>query len=491
MTSDDSAPGGQRRRVAGGRRALTRMWALAGLIALGGGAPSSALDVLDAVRLVIETHPEIVRAAANKQAVEFELDAARGRYLPSLDVEARSGLSYRDGDSDNASGAEEDVIAGWRTRAVLAQPVFDGGEIDSEVERQGYRIDGAALRVLERAEFLGLEAVRVYADVLRLQELQALAEDNLRYHRAKAAEIAQAVDVGVFGPADGQQARERMLAAEDQVSLAALDVQNARIAFLETVGVDAAGLSRLPAIGAELPATLDEALAEARRINPRMRFAQADIGAAEARYRAARARLLPQVTLEGDVSAGENIDGFRGRDTGASVGLVLRYQFNGGIDSANRQEQLRRVSESRAQLHEQARFVEQEVRASWALLESQRLRRPLLARQARSARELLALYEQEFDVGARTLLDLLNTRNALFQAELDAASAVYVERFAEYRLMASIGALLPALDIAPPVDAASYGAQETGAPPVGALSDARRSDPWTTRSRLFDARDWR
>lgn len=475
-------------------RAALRRGALGGLVGVAvtlAPAPAPALDVVEAVRLVVETHPEISRAAANKQAIEFELDAARGRYLPTLDVEARGGGSYRDGDSDNASGAAEDPIAGWQARAILAQPIYDGGEIDSDVERQGHRIDGAALRVLERAEFLGLEAVRVYADVLRLQELRGLAEANLAYHRAKAAEIDQAVDAGVLGPADRQQARERVLTAQDQLSLAELDVENARIAFLNAVGVAAAGLAPLPSIRVSVPATLDDALAEARSVNPRVRFAQADIGAAEAQYRGAHARLLPRVSLEGEVRTGDNVDGFRGRDNAANIGVVLRYQFNGGIESAGQQEQLRRVSESRAQLHEQARFVEREVRTSWALLESQRRRRPLLARQAESARELLSLYEDEFDVGARTLLDLLNTRNTLFQAELDLASSLYVERFAEYRVLAAIGVMLPSLGVAGPVDAAAYGAAETGAPDPGALDDQRRTDPWTPASSLFDARDFR
>lgn len=447
-------------------------------------SPGVALTVEDAVRLVVETHPQIARAAANRQAIEFELDQARGRYFPTLDLTARSGFSYASGSSDNISGADDDPVAGWETRATLTQPIYDGGEIGSDVERQGYRIDAASHRVLERAEFLGLEAVRVYTDFLRNQELLVLAKRNLAYHRGKAAEIDRAVSTGVLGEADMQQARERVFAAKDSLTIAELDVENARIAFIDVVGVAPDGLGEVTPL-AQLPASLGAALAEARSVNPRMLFAQSDIGAAEAQYRGASARMVPSLSLEGDVRSGENLDGFRGRESDARLGLVLRYQFNGGIDSANVQEQLRRVSETRAQLHEQSRFVEQEVRTSWALLESERRRRPVLERQQASAQRLLGLYQREFEVGQRTLLDLLNTRNVLFQAEIDAASSRYVELFAQYRLLASIGSLLPTLEIRPPVDATAYGAVEVSAPPVGDVEDQRRTDPWTPQSRLF------
>lgn len=353
------------------------------------------------------------------------------------------------------------------------------------MERQGYRIDGAAMRVLERSEFLGLEGVRVYIDYLRLKALVGLAEENLAYHRAKLAEIRRGVRSGVLGEADAQQAQERVLTAEDSLSLAQLDLENGRIAFINAVGVPPSDLETVTPIEHLLPATLDAALADARRVNPRIRFANSDIGASEAQYRAAESRFWPELSLEADARAGENLDGYRGSDREARVGLVLRYNFNGGIDSANRQEQLRRVSENRSALHEQARFVEREVRTSWAQLDSERRRVPLLERQLASARRLLDLYQREFDVGQRTLLDLLNTRNAVYQSEIDLVSGRYVELYAQYRLLGAIGTLLPALGVQPPPDAIAYGADNTDAPAVKSYDDEPRTDPWTPSSGLF------
>ena len=56
---------------------------VAGLAALVGIAPSAqALDFRDTILFVLETHPEISAAAANKQALEFELDQSRSFFAP-------------------------------------------------------------------------------------------------------------------------------------------------------------------------------------------------------------------------------------------------------------------------------------------------------------------------------------------------------------------------------------------------------------------------
>lgn len=470
------------------RRAL-RLSLAAGVSAASISGGASALEIKEAIRLVVETHPEISKAESNKQAIEFELDAARGRYLPSIDLEGRGGVGARDGSSSSARSAEADALAGWEARATLRQTLFDGFAIDSEVERQGYRIDGAASRVLERSEFLGLEGARVYIDFLRLQALVGLAQENLSYHRGKLGEIQQGANSGVLSEADLQQARERVLSAENSLTLAQLDLENGRIAFIDVVGMPPEGLSQPGALGGALPTSLNDALDTSRATNPRILFAQSDIGASEAEYRGSNSPFFPQVSLEAYGRASDDASFQRGTDREAWAGVVVRYNLNGGIDSANRQSQLRRVSQSRSALHEQVRFVEREVRTSWALLESERRRLPLLESELASSRRLLDLYQREFEVGQRTLLDLLNTRNAVYQAEIDLASGRYVELYAQYRVLGAMGALLPALGIQPPVDTVAYGAVNTGAPAVKDYDDEPRTDPWTPGSSLFGGGD--
>lgn len=453
-----------------------RRAALGVIVAVLGVGPSHALDLRDTVLYVVETNPEIKAAEANKQAIEFELDQGRSLYLPRVNLEARTGYSYNDGTTTTDLTSADDPIFGGEGRVIVSQMIWDGRETRSEVERQAYRVDGAALRVLERSEFLGLEAAQFYADVLRDRDILAAARANLEYHQQVLERIRTGFDTGVLGLGDLQQAEERLVLAEDTVTQAEFDLAAVELAFIEVVGVPPKGLSRLPDYGARLPGTADAASARARVNNPTLRFSKADVGAAEAQYRGVASNRYPDLFAELEGRLGEDVGGFEGRRADARAELVLRYVFQGNQLSADRQEQLRRVSESRAVLLQQARLVDREVRQTWARLGNARERVSILDRQNTLTTELLATYESEFEVGTRSLLDLLNTQSALFQTQVSLTAARYAETFEEYRLLAAMGDFLAVVGVVPPEDAVPYAAGGLGAPPVKAAETEFRRD---------------
>lgn len=69
-----------------------------------------------------------------------------------------------------------------------------------------------------------------------------------------------------------------------------------------------------------------------------------------------------------------------------------------------------------------------------------------------SASETVIAYEKQYRIGQRTLLDLLNTENELFEARKDYLDAHYAEQYAKYRVMNATGNLLDALLVDVPVE---------------------------------------
>ncbi|MEM9393385.1 MAG: TolC family protein [Pseudomonadota bacterium] len=457
---------------------------LATLIALCLTKPASALSVEEAILYVLEANPEISAAAANKQAIEFELDQARTFRVPRFSLEAETGISQNRGTTTPSLPASDDAITGYGVGARITQNLFDGFSTRSEIERQAYRVDGAALRVLERSEFLSLEAVRVYAEVLRNRALVRLAEQNLAYHRDILQRIERAFENGVVGISDLQQIEERVFLAEDTLAVFRLDTAEAEALFQEVIGVDAKGLGQVPRISGAVPSTLDAALGVARRTNPTILFLQADVGSAEALSRKTDGNRYPTLDLEAFARYGEDLDGFEGTVEDYGIGLFLRYEIQGSQNRALRQEQVRRVNEARSNLLTQVRLVEREVRQSWANRNAAARRVNLLDRQVALSRDVLASYEEEFQIGARSLLDVLNTQISLFETQINQANLTSLKDFIDYRILASMGVLLPTLGIEPPEDAAVYAKDQRGAPEIGAAPTAEAID-----SQSF--REWR
>ena len=259
---------------------------------------ANALSLEDTILFVLETNPEITAAEANKQAIEFELQQARSFWAPRFEIDAFAGSSINDGNTTPDLSSAQGWIGGYELGIRMSQLLFDGKETRSEIERQAYRIDAAALRVLERSEVLSLEAVRLYADVLRAQSLVRLARENRDYHVEVLKRIQRAYDSGVVGIGDLQQAEERLILAEDTIISFELDLEDIRNLFIVVVGVEADGLSTVPDIRRALPSDLDAALQIARRTNPTIRFLQADVGSAEAQSRRTDANAFPKLYLE-------------------------------------------------------------------------------------------------------------------------------------------------------------------------------------------------
>lgn len=318
--------------------------------------------------------------------------------------------------------------------------------------------------------------MRVYAEVLRNRALVGLAQQNLEYHRDILRRIQQAFDNGIVGTSDLQQVEERVFLAEDTLAVFRLDTAEAEAFFQEVVGIDARNLGQVPGLGGTIPASLEGALGVARRTNPTILFLQADVGGAEALARKAAANRYPSLDPEAFARRGEDLDGFEGSVEDYGVGLFLRYEFQGSQNRALRQEQVRRVNEARSTLLAQVRLVEREVRQSWANRDAAARRVQLLNRQVSLSRDVLDSYEQEFQVGSRSLLDILNTQISLFEAQINLANLKSLQTYINYRILASMGVLLPTLGIEPPTDAATYASTQRGAPDVGAAPSAEAVD---------------
>ena len=137
-------------------------------------APVQAASLKDAVQATVTNYPEIAEAAANRRAIGQELEQAEGLYYPSVDLAVGAGKEWTDTNT---------IDDEWLTRTegsiTLTQTLIDGGFRAAEVDRQESRIDGAAYRVRERSEAIGLDTVQAYLDVLRNLEVVNLATENL------------------------------------------------------------------------------------------------------------------------------------------------------------------------------------------------------------------------------------------------------------------------------------------------------------------------
>jgi adhesin transport system outer membrane protein len=462
----------------------------AGIFAVGIGStftPSFSMSMREAVGIAVDSNPEIGEAISNREAIEFELRQGRGLWMPRVDLEASIGGEIRNNRTTRAAerpGAlnskydTDHLFLRRQASVVVRQLLFDGFGVDAEIERQASRVDGASFRVLERSEFVALAVIREYLDILRLRKVLGYTRQNISYHQGVLQKIGQGTSGGSISVADRQQAEERLYSARARLEEAKEEFQAAHTRFIKLVGRDSGKMSRPKSVARAIPKTLSSAIGQARVNHPSVKLASADIDAAAALVKAAESKYYPRVLLEGRGRLGRDLDGTKGQDNDAQANVIVEWNlFNGGIDKANREEQVRRVDESRMTLHRVSREVEEGVRLSWDRKTLQRRRLAALRQQAAKTEQLITSYTEQFKIGQRSLLDVLDTQNSRLFSNIAVVTAATAVKFAEYRLLASTGTLLKVMSIKPPSAAWAYAREDAKVPPTPAAETMTRNSP--------------
>lgn len=438
-------------------------YAIAGLILALNPANAAEFSINDALKQAVQTNPGVGEASANRRATESELRQTQSTLLPQVRIEARYGPEKFDQGAPVTSGtALPTPIAGvgaWRngTQAsvVVRQILFDGFASINDIWRQSARVNAAAFRVRERTELIALDAAEAYVDVVRYLRLVGLGEQNVANHEKIFSNVNSRFSGGRAGEGDLEQARERVENARATLAEFRKSLDDARAKYRKVVGLEPYNL-RFPGALAGMPGTRDEALAVAVRFNPTILAAGADRDAAKHAFNVTTGAFVPQLSLEGRAIHSDNTYPYLGTTHDDYSGKVVMSWdiFRGGQDAWRRSEMAERHTEATMRHARLQRDALESIDKAWAARTITVSRVAALTRQLGADKKTIAAFDKEYELGQRSLIDLLNAQNQYFNAAVSLTSSRGVIVFADYQLLAAMGTLLEYLKAPPPVDAA-------------------------------------
>lgn len=434
------------------------------------------VSMQQAVETAIMANPEILQAQYNTEAIQFEREQAQSLYLPRVDVEASASIRRLENTTRRALGISDDELYPVEAQVTADWTVFDFGRRRGELLRQAARVDGASLRVIERSEFIALQVSRQYLDLMLQQRIVAAAKDNRAFHEALVSDLGKGVQQESISVADLQQAEERLQSAIVREFEAGESLETARNTLRRLTGLTIFDVTLPPDLSATMPATEADAIGLARTANPLVREAQADVDAAHGLVMAAKGDFYPTFGVDVRGRIGEDIDGFNGDTNDVQARVYMRWNiFNGGQTRGKYQEMVHRASQARYRLHEMVRGAEEDVSNAWTALLAQRNIGAALARQAEVTDDLLLSYRSQFNVGRRSLLDVLDAQNTRFNTQVRLETSRFSQLFAQYQVLAATNRFLDAMSIAPGAGAGKNERERFDfGPPKEAETDYRR-----------------
>lgn len=449
------------------------------------GTQGFAYSIQEAASSTLATSPDFLITTNTRDVVDKQLRQSYGAYLPTLEMTAGFGEQY----ANNLTTRAVDPLTGanlnggtqtlTRTEFGLLsnQMLFDGFAVFHDVQGNKSKVRAESWRVNGSAQDVTLDAVVAFLDVILNRELVELAKQNLDAHERLYGQIQKRSEGGIGRKADLDQAEARVALAKTNMMAQQANLMDADTQFLRLIGRTVPADLELPAYPHPYPCSEDEAVDIGLCRHPILQASVEDVEVTRQAWKGAKAPFSPRFDLQLGFNHNHNVDGALGVSADASAMLRMRWNlFNGGRDLAKIAETAYQMQEAQEVQNRAHRQVIETVRKAWSSYSTAKRQIPFLREHVDASTRTRDAYYKQFQIGQRTLLDLLDSENELFSAKTSYATGRNTELVGMFRVLNATGQLTEYLDIDLP--------RQADPKPTGVMDGAMRIVDKTTE--LFD-----
>ena len=405
-------------------------------------AAEQLITLKQMVEKTISSNPEIQAKYHAYLGAGYEQDVVKGGFLPKVDVQS----TYRNQENIDQGAARRNntAIPRWNNELVLRQMIFDGFATSSEVNRLGHAKRVRYYELQSAMQSTTLEFMRAYLDSLRYRQLADYAKTNYVTHKQLFDKIKERVDAGVARRVDLEQATGRLALAEANLLTEMTNLHDVTARMQRLLGeIPPATLEQPEFYKAGADATAADALRVAYVKNPDILSTIEDIQATKDEVKTKESKYLPRLDLQARKNLGTSSDGRDSTSAADVLELTMNFNlFNGFSDQSAVSQTIEKLNTAN-DVRDKA-CIDTRQLVTIAYNDITQLKEQLGYRYAhqQSIENAREAYRKQFDIGQRTLLDLLDTENEYFQAKRAFTNADYDYQTAYARLYGSQGELL-------------------------------------------------
>lgn len=388
---------------------------------------------------VLETNPIVKERLRNYMATKEEVNIADAGYYPTLDLEISAGKRY----NNRFNSRENSTYDIFQNSLILRQNIFNGYSTHEQVNYQKMRTLAAAFSYLEKANDVTLQTIGVYLDLLRQKELLKNSRQNVASNEKIYEKVNKAYKAGLTTLSEVSKIQSSLSLARSNMMVQKNKLTNAMFNFRRISGhlVSYEDLQK-PNFGLKLPGSLQEATMYALEYNPSLLVGKYNVKGAEALYRESKSAFMPSVDLVVSENYNKNNDPFPTNipDDRLQAMVTVSYNlFNGGADEATRRNKLSKLSQEVEVVNDLRRQVVEGMDLSWSAYELALDQIPFLKQYRSQSAQTLKLYTKEYEMGERSLLDLLAAQNDLYRANAELINARFNLLLSKYRILDAMG----------------------------------------------------
>jgi outer membrane protein len=416
---------------------LMQRTAIAGVAAvlLGMTPAAYAESFKQALVNAYRSNPTLQSERARQRGTDELVPSAKSGWRPQ--ISAGADVTHQYTNTDISKGDD------WTSESVdiqLSQPLFRGFKTVEGVAQARENVKAGRQQLLAVEQQVLLDAATAYMNVIRDRRILSLRQQNVTNLQRQANAARARFEAGEVTRTDVSQAQARVSGAKAQVASARATLAESTARYVQVIGHKP---DKLASPGfANNPKSLAAAVEIASTVNPNILAATHVQLAQEHAIEVVKGDLLPSASIQATASYTGDPQPGTDKRTSASIAGVLSVPLYeaGAVYSAVRQaKQLE--SQRRIQIVEAARSVVKGVTTAWSFFAAAREGIVSARAQVSAAAEALNGVRQEYLVGSRSTIDVLNAEQEVINARINLVSAEHDQVLASYELQAAIGKL--------------------------------------------------
>jgi outer membrane protein len=405
--------------------------ALLGGAGVSGGASAETLN--EALLSAYRSNPDLQAQRAQQRATDELVPEAKSGWRPTIIAGGSAAQEWRDTNVTNSTS--NDV---YNLNILLSQPIFRGFRTVEGVASAKSVVRAGQQQLLAVEQQVLLRAASAYMDVIRDQKILGLRKRNVSNLQKQVEATTARFEAGEVTTTDVSQAQARRAQADAGVAVAEANLNSSKAAYTAVVG-NPPGTLAAPRL-AKLPRSLDEALSQSQGINPDIQAAAALYDASVHDVEVAKGDLLPEISLEANADREfRSVAGTRYSDFAAIAGVVRVPLYQAGREYSAVRRAKQTSSEKQINIVSATRSVRQDVTTSWHVLAAAYDAIVAARAQVDAAQKALDGIQQEYLVGSRSTIDVLDAEQEMLNARVNLVSAEREQVVASYEVLAAIG----------------------------------------------------
>lgn len=366
------------------------------------------LSFFDAIHLTLLRHPKISQSISNLSSQNASIDVAKSAYYPQLSGGIGSG----------------DMTTGERGRQLLSinatQMVYDFGKIKSSVDEQKAKLLVAQSNVLVSIDDIAFQVASSIVNIKRYQEMARIAQEQIT-GIARIAEIANLrANAGISSQADPIQAESYLQAARSGLISQQTQLRIYQERLRTLLGREVVGTTwQIPQVLIKDADIYTEPLFQ--KI-PRMIEAQAMVDVAKLQKKQVDLSRYPTLSIKGSLSQALNgVNPNNNKDNGYYNSIMFEASSNfyqGGANASRSRAASYAEEAARSSVNAVYLEVLNQIRATRESIENKRLQMDVLVSQQAISARTKELYQEQYKLGTRSVVDLLNAEQAIHSANM-------------------------------------------------------------------------